>query len=394
MLIIPSCRVGIRTCSDYSPFGVELDGRTVSGGYRYGYQGSEKDNETKGNGNSYTTEFRQLDPRLGRWLSIDPLFTKFPWQSPYIQANNNPIIYSDKKGLEAEDWIRIREKRGDKYMNKVVYDSNITTDEEAIKKYGENASKLKYGFQYHSEFNDQITLLENGTYDVNGSMRQATDLCSTGVSTEGNSGEESESQPNNSIMQQFIGDPNSSNHIDWNIDPSKHHYMYDFDDNMQKGCLYGAASLAGGGLLLESAPLIFTGFKIYHLTIGVNGGYANMGLDIFGQAISQSISKGSIRLGDFDLISVGTSALIRGKSPIGYQLSQGISSGLGQFSLNGGFNSPILNSSNSFTVSTMLIGTFSPLMNQVPLVKGPFGEILNESIPGFIQGALEAPDKK
>ena len=29
-----SNRVGIRTCSDYSPFGVELDGRTVSGGYR------------------------------------------------------------------------------------------------------------------------------------------------------------------------------------------------------------------------------------------------------------------------------------------------------------------------------------------------------------------------
>ena len=26
----PSPCVGIRTCSDYSPFGVELDGRTVS----------------------------------------------------------------------------------------------------------------------------------------------------------------------------------------------------------------------------------------------------------------------------------------------------------------------------------------------------------------------------
>ena len=41
----PSPCVGIRTCSDYSPFGVELDGRTVSGGYRYGYQGSECDSE-------------------------------------------------------------------------------------------------------------------------------------------------------------------------------------------------------------------------------------------------------------------------------------------------------------------------------------------------------------
>ena len=92
--------VGIRTCSDYSPFGVELDGRTVSGGYRYGYQGSEKDNEFKGDGNSYTTEFRQLDPRLGRWLSVDPLMAKYPMMSPYVAFNNNPIFFVDPLGLE------------------------------------------------------------------------------------------------------------------------------------------------------------------------------------------------------------------------------------------------------------------------------------------------------
>jgi RHS repeat-associated protein len=99
-----SHRVGIRTCSDYSPFGVELDGRTVSGGYRFGYQGSEKDDETKGNGNSYTTEFRQLDPRLGRWLSIDPLIAKFPWQSSYCAMDNAPMNANDPKGLKAK-WI-------------------------------------------------------------------------------------------------------------------------------------------------------------------------------------------------------------------------------------------------------------------------------------------------
>jgi len=271
-----SHRVGIRTCSDYSPFGVELDGRTVSGGYRFGYQGSEKDDELKGNGNSYTTEFRQLDPRLGRWLSIDPLFAKFPWQSPYIQSNNNPTIFSDNKGLEAEDWIKIREKRGDKYVNKVVYDSNITTDEGAKEKYGQNASKLEYGFQYHSEFNDQITLLENGTYDVNGSMREATDLNSTGVSTEGNNGEKSGDQSNNSIMQQFIGDPNSSNHIDWNIDPSKHHYMYDFDDKMQKGCFNGALCLSTGALSVEAASVGFLTSALVNSSTNFLSQYASL----------------------------------------------------------------------------------------------------------------------
>ena len=89
-----SYRVGIRTCSDYSPFGVELDSRTVSlEGYRFGYQGSEKDNEFKGEENSYTTEFRQLDPRLGRWLSVDPVIQ--PWQSVYCSMDNNPVLLND-----------------------------------------------------------------------------------------------------------------------------------------------------------------------------------------------------------------------------------------------------------------------------------------------------------
>ena len=50
--IFPTHRVGIRTCSDYSPFGVELDGRTVSGGgNRFGYNGHEIDDEISGDGN-------------------------------------------------------------------------------------------------------------------------------------------------------------------------------------------------------------------------------------------------------------------------------------------------------------------------------------------------------
>jgi RHS repeat-associated protein len=64
--------------------------------YRYGYQGSEKDNEIKGSGNTYTTHFRQLDPRVGRWLSIDPKSTAF--EGPYLAMENNPIFYNDPLG--------------------------------------------------------------------------------------------------------------------------------------------------------------------------------------------------------------------------------------------------------------------------------------------------------
>ena len=75
---------------------MEMAGRGFSGSYRFGYQGSEKDNEVSGDGNSYTTEFRQLDPRLGRWYSVDPVFQ--PWQSPYTSMDNNPIGLNDPMG--------------------------------------------------------------------------------------------------------------------------------------------------------------------------------------------------------------------------------------------------------------------------------------------------------
>jgi murein DD-endopeptidase MepM/ murein hydrolase activator NlpD len=58
----------------------------------------EADNEVKGNGNSYTTLYRQLDTRLGRWLTLDPMMNEFSWISPFASTNNNPIVFIDKKG--------------------------------------------------------------------------------------------------------------------------------------------------------------------------------------------------------------------------------------------------------------------------------------------------------
>jgi RHS repeat-associated protein len=74
----------------------------VNESHRYGFNGMEQDAEVKGEGNSYTTEFRQYDPRIGRWLSLDPLTASFPWQSPYVAFDNNPVLLKDPKGLAAE----------------------------------------------------------------------------------------------------------------------------------------------------------------------------------------------------------------------------------------------------------------------------------------------------
>lgn len=45
---------------------------------------------------SYTTYFRQLDPRVGRWFSIDPKMSA--WESPYVSMGNNPMINNDVLG--------------------------------------------------------------------------------------------------------------------------------------------------------------------------------------------------------------------------------------------------------------------------------------------------------
>ena len=78
---------------DYYPFGMEMGGQGYAAGeYRYGFNGTERDNEMKGSGDSYGTMFRHLDPRIGRWISRDPKPESF--ESQYCGFENNPIAYS------------------------------------------------------------------------------------------------------------------------------------------------------------------------------------------------------------------------------------------------------------------------------------------------------------
>ena len=83
--------------SDYLPFGQVMPNRHGDDNkYRYGYQGSERDDEMKGDGESYVTHYRMYDPRLGRWFSTDPKYNAH--ESPYAGMANNPIIYNDEEG--------------------------------------------------------------------------------------------------------------------------------------------------------------------------------------------------------------------------------------------------------------------------------------------------------
>jgi RHS repeat-associated protein len=90
----------VQTVQDYYAFGMQMPGRKLSGGYRYGFNGKENDNEVKGEGNQQDYGMRIYDGRIGKFLSVDPLASKYPQWSPYSAMANNPIMFFDADGRE------------------------------------------------------------------------------------------------------------------------------------------------------------------------------------------------------------------------------------------------------------------------------------------------------
>lgn len=71
--------------------------------YRFGFQGQERDDEVKGQGNSINYKYRMHDPRLGRFLSLDPLFKTYPHNSPYAFSENRVIDMIELEGAESSE---------------------------------------------------------------------------------------------------------------------------------------------------------------------------------------------------------------------------------------------------------------------------------------------------
>ncbi len=61
----------------------------------------------KGTGNQQDYGMRIYDPRLGRFLSIDPLTKDYPWYTPYQFAGNTPIQAIDLDGAEPHYMIQL-----------------------------------------------------------------------------------------------------------------------------------------------------------------------------------------------------------------------------------------------------------------------------------------------
>jgi len=92
-------KADVWNAQDYYPYGSIMPGRYYEAStYRFGYQGSENDNEIVGKNDLYTTQFRELDVRSGKWFTLDPEIAKTPFESPYVSMGDNPIWHNDYLG--------------------------------------------------------------------------------------------------------------------------------------------------------------------------------------------------------------------------------------------------------------------------------------------------------
>jgi RHS repeat-associated protein len=95
---------------DYILFGMQMPDRSyvaTGSGYRFGFQSQEKDDEIKGEGNSINFAYRMHDPRIGRFLSIDPLSKEYLFYSPYAFSGNRVIDMVEQEGLQPSSYLLI-----------------------------------------------------------------------------------------------------------------------------------------------------------------------------------------------------------------------------------------------------------------------------------------------
>jgi len=129
----------------YYPLGMLMPERKFSvtnGNYRFGFNGKENDNEVKGIGNQQDYGMRIYDPRLGKFLSVDPLTASYPMLTPYQFASNRPIDGIDIDGLEYAPAD---------YLNKLV-NAGTTLIKKATVEVVKSA--VNYLFGYHPTRND------------------------------------------------------------------------------------------------------------------------------------------------------------------------------------------------------------------------------------------------
>ncbi len=130
----------------------------------YSFQGQERDDEVKGNGNSVNYTFRMHDPRVGRFFAVDPLTKKYPYNSSYAFSENRLIDGVELEGLEVKS-VTYFYKRDGSIIIKLEMDIQIVTEVENLS----YKKAMQYAIAGTSQFEESFDSNDPSTkiaYDI------------------------------------------------------------------------------------------------------------------------------------------------------------------------------------------------------------------------------------
>jgi len=146
----------VRRQIEYLPFGEALVEEHLSSyNSPFKFNAKEFDAET---GNYYYGA-RYYNPKWSIWLSVDPLFEKYPTLSPYIYTANNPIIYIDPDGKEIEGVNKSSAESFHEDINTVFADEKFDSFRELITR-GKKNNKASFDKIDQTKFNEATADLE------------------------------------------------------------------------------------------------------------------------------------------------------------------------------------------------------------------------------------------
>jgi RHS repeat-associated protein len=151
----------------YPPFGSSLPNRNWSDanrGYIFGFNGKEKDSETASD--NFDFGARIYDGRLGRWLSLDPIFNFS--QSNYVAFLCSPISIIDPTGEtdyynKAGEWIGTDGTSNN--LQRVVIDNKIEKDIKKVSRKGKDYKITVPNESFYELPNKEVLTAIKKTYE-------------------------------------------------------------------------------------------------------------------------------------------------------------------------------------------------------------------------------------
>ena len=128
--------------------------RLLSAKAKYGFNGKLKDNEDHGEGNAYDFGARIYDPRLGKWLALDPTQKKYAGFTPYGFSFNSPLIFNDPDGKDGRLTVDNEKKQVTLETTVFIYGGDASIDYDQMAK------------DYNKAFSDLNTTKKVGDWTV------------------------------------------------------------------------------------------------------------------------------------------------------------------------------------------------------------------------------------